>query len=378
MKDKICFIVPLPASAKWFFLDHMRALQADYEVHLCADFCTPKDYEPFDGIICHNCNLERRISPSRDIKSVIELVKLFKTEGFVSVHSMSAKIGLLAAVASKLAGVRHRIHIFTGQVWATQTGMKRRIFKMLDKLIVLLDTNLLTDGFSQRQFLIDEKVVTENNCTVLANGSITGVNVERFCPSADVKKRERDKFNLSDNKVVYLFLGRLKREKGIEELFAAFNRMVSECPDAVLLLYGADEEKYDGRIRNYPNMKRGDNYIYAGYTNKPEESVQVGDVFCLPTYREGFGSSVIEASSLGIPVITSDAYGVMDASIDGVTGKRCKVKDVDTLLENMKFYYNNPELRIHHGMNGRQMVMEKFNNKAVTKAWVEYYHKVIG
>lgn len=255
MKKKICFIVPLPASAKWFFLDHMRALQDDYEVHLCAKFTKPEDSEPFDGIICHNCSLERKIVPIKDVKSVFTLAKLYRQEGFVSLHSMSAKIGLLAALSAKLAGTKHRIHIFTGQVWATQSGLKRWVFKLMDKLIVALDTNLLTDGFSQRQYLIDEGVVTEKNCMVLANGSIAGVKVERFNPTQEIRNQERAKFGLRDNQIVYVFLGRLKREKGMGELFEAFNRLVPDCPNAVLLLYGADEEGYDQRISEYPNLR---------------------------------------------------------------------------------------------------------------------------
>ena len=128
-EEKICFIVPLPASAKWFFLDHMRALQDDYEVHLCAKFTKPEDSEPFDGIICHNCSLERKIVPIKDVKSVFTLAKLYRQEGFVSLHSMSAKIGLLAALSAKLAGTKHRIHIFTGSgmgnsVWSEKMGVQ--------------------------------------------------------------------------------------------------------------------------------------------------------------------------------------------------------------------------------------------------------------
>lgn len=378
MKKKICFIVPLPASAKWFFLDHMRALQDDYEVHLCAKFTKPEDYEPFDGIICHNCSLERKIVPIKDVKAVFTLAKLYRQEGFVSLHSMSAKIGLLAALSAKLAGIKHRIHIFTGQVWATQSGLKRWVFKLMDKLIVALDTNLLTDGFSQRQYLINEGVVTEKNCMVLAKGSIAGVKVERFNPTQEIRTQERVKFGLRDNQIVYVFLGRLKREKGMGELLEAFNRLVPDCPNAVLLLYGADEEGYDQRISEYPNLRRGVNYIYAGYTNKPEESLQVGDVFCLPTYREGFGSAVIEASCLGLPVITTDVYGVIDASIEGVTGLRCHVQDSDGLYRCMKKYYDNPELMQQHGLQGRARVIKDFNNNVVSTAWVEYYHNIVG
>lgn len=375
---KICFMVPLPASAKWFLLDHMHALSEDYEVHLCANFATEKDYEPFEGIICHNCLLERRISPVRDIMAVIALSRLFKREGFCSVHSMSAKIGLLAALSSKMAGVKHRIHIFTGQVWATQKGIKRLVFKLMDKIIVKLDTNLLADGFSQRRFLIDEGVVNENNSAVLAKGSIAGVNTSRFKPDSKIRERERAKFNLREDQIVFLFLGRLKREKGMDELFTAFDNMVPTCPNAVLLLYGADEENYDKRIEEYPNMKRGGNYIYAGYTSCPEESIQVGDVFCLPTYREGFGSAVIEASCLGLPVITSDVYGVVDASVENETGLRCHVQDAVGLEECMKKYYNNPSLIKEHGANGRARVLKDYDNAVVSKAWVEYYHQVVG
>lgn len=378
MKKKICFIVPLPASAKWFFLDHMHALSSDYEVHLCANFTSEEDYKPFEGIICHNCKLERRISLLADLRSIFALNSLFKKESFASVHSMSAKIGLLAALSSKMAGVEHRIHIFTGQVWATQKGIKRWVFKLMDKIIVSLDTNLLADGFSQRQFLIDEGVVNEANSSVLAKGSIAGVNTKRFNPLEDVRLRERKRFGLTDEKIVFIFLGRLKKEKGMDELFEAFNELAVECKNAVLLLYGADEENYDKRAGNYLNLERGRNYIYAGYTSCPEESLQVGDVFCLPTYREGFGSSVIEASCLGLPVITSDVYGVVDASVENVTGLRCRVADTDGLLQCMKYYYDHPKLIKEHGINGRERVLRDFDNAVVSKAWVDYYHKVVG
>ena len=118
-------------------------------------------------------------------------------------------------------------------------------------------------------------------------------------------------------------------------------------------------------------------FFYPGLTRTPFDALQAGDVFVLPTWREGFGSSVIEAQALAMPVITSDAYGVVDASVPGETGMRCKVNDPERLRQCMKYYYDNPEIRKQHGINGRKRVEEKFDNNVVTQAWVEFYRNMI-
>jgi glycosyltransferase involved in cell wall biosynthesis len=103
----------------------------------------------------------------------------------------------------------------------------------------------------------------------------------------------------------------------------------------------------------------------------------VADVFVIPTWREGFGMSIIEAQGLGLPVITSDAYGVVDASVVGKTGLRCKVGDVESLYQSMFLYHNNPKLRAEHGAAGRRRVEKLYDNKVVTQAWVEYYKTLL-
>jgi len=176
--------------------------------------------------------------------------------------------------------------------------------------------------------------------------------------------------------VVYVFLGRLNHDKGIGELYEAFNRLAPECPNAKLVFYGADEEGYEEKAMIYKNIKKGDNFHYVSWTSKPFDALQGCDVFVLPTWREGFGSSVIEAQALGLPVITSDAYGVVDASVPNETGLRCKVNDPDGLYQCMKTYYNNPEMRLLHGQAGRKRVETLFDSNIVTAAWIEYYRNL--
>lgn len=369
---KICFITAVHGSAYSFLRDHMAALRNEYEVYyVCNEPDVNKIMVPFDGYHC--VDIHREISLINDLKALWQLYRYFREEKFDAVHSVTPKAGLLTAIAGWLARVPRRIHIYTGQVWATKKGLMRVLLKFLDKVTAKLNTNLLVDGDGQMRFLIEQGVLKESNSCVLANGSITGVKLDEFTVSDEVRTRERGKFGFKESDVVYVFLGRLNHDKGIGELLSAFDRLVSEYDNAKLVLYGTDEEGYDQKADAFPNIRRGINYFFPGRTSQPFEALQVADVFVIPTWREGFGMSIIEAQALALPVITSDAYGVVDASVEGETGLRCKVGDVESLYQSMVLYHNDPKMRAEHGSAGRKRVEELYDNKIVTQAWVEYY-----
>lgn len=376
---KIGFVVAVPGTARSFLYNHFLQFTSEYDVHLMANFLDENTKRLFSeiGVKCHTFPIGRKINIMNDIKALYVLHKIFKQENFDCVHSVTPKAGLLTAIAGKLTKIPHRIHIYTGQVWATRMGGMRSILKFMDSIPAMLNTELLVDGHSQRRFLIDEGVLKEKNSMVLAQGSICGVKLENFKISAEVRNKERGKIGLKEDDVVFIFLGRLNHDKGIGELYEAFNRLVVECPKSKLVFYGTDEEGYEEKSLLYPNIKRNENFFYPGRTNKPYDALQSGDVFVLPTWREGFGSSVIEAQALALPVITSDAYGVVDASVEGVTGLRCKVGDAESLYVSMKQYYNDANLRKMHGENGRKRVELVFDNKFVTQAWSDFYREIL-
>lgn len=132
------------------------------------------------GVRCVDVPIERQISIRNDFEALLALWKIFKKESFDSVHSITPKAGLLTSIAAWLAGIKVRIHIYTGQVWATRKGMMRYLLKTMDKIIALFDNHILVDGESQRQFLIKEGVLKDSNSEVLAHGSICGVKLEKF------------------------------------------------------------------------------------------------------------------------------------------------------------------------------------------------------
>ena len=157
----------------------------------------------------------------------------------------------------------------------------------------------------------------------------------------------------------------------------AFNKLAGIHSDVFLLLIGNNENGYMESLPIFDKIKEGINYKYYGPTKEPERLLQAGDVFVLPTYREGFGSSVLEASCLGLPVITSDAYGVRDASIEGETGLRFKVGDVEGLYNRMEKLYNDRDLVHVLGNKGRSRVLASFSGSYLTNLWLDYYHSVL-
>lgn len=376
MAKKICFIVSSPSTAKAFLKDHIKKLAQSYEIYLVANLKEHPEFNIDDLKEIKHIEIVRSIKISKDLKAIYNLWRYFRNHKFDAVHSVTPKAGLITAVASKLASVKSRIHIFTGQVWASRKGFSRKLLKLIDKLIVLLNNQILVDGEAQRQFLIENNVLKESNSKVLGEGSICGVNTDRFIPSEHVREGQRQLLNVGKEKIVIAFMGRLNRDKGIFELLAAFNKLAGQYSNVQLTLFGADEEDCLKNIDCYNNISK-DNFNYVGPVSSPEKSLQVADIFVLPSYREGFGMSVIEASCLGLPVICSDAYGLKDTMVDNITGLRCHVGDVQSLYKVMEKLYLDENLRKQLGDAGRKRVLEKFSTNKVVDCWNAFYHEIL-
>ncbi len=374
---KICFITAIPGTADVFLKDHIKTLRQDYQVFfVSSERDRSKIPVPYDGY--HYADIQRSISIIDDLRGLWQLYRIFKKEKFDAVHSVTPKAGLLTAIAGAMARVPVRIHIFTGQVWATRRGPMRLLLKTFDKIIARLDTHILADGEGQMRFLIDNGVVKPSKSRVLGSGSISGVNLERFRPEGDIRTSAREQIHIPDNKTVFAFMGRLNRDKGLYELLSAFDCLAAGRSDVFLLLFGADEEHLASHFGEYEHLKEGENFLYYGETPEPERMLQAADVFVCPSYREGFGVSVIEASALGLPVICSDAYGLMDAMIDGATGLRCKVADAESLLKALAAMADDPLMRQSMGRQGRQRIIDEFSSERVTGLLWDYYRQVLG
>ncbi|MEN3324126.1 glycosyltransferase family 4 protein [Mariniflexile soesokkakense] len=376
MKKKICFVVSTTFTMQ-FLRKQLEEFSKDYIIHVVANIDDQNVYilNQFPINESKNIAIDRNINILNDFKAIYELYKYFKLNKFDSIHSITPKAGLISAIAGKLARVNNRIHIFTGQVWATKQGLFRSFLKFLDKIIVAFSTHILVDGNSQRNFLVSEKVLKKNQGLVLGTGSISGVDLNRFSANLDMRLKLRSELNFTDNIVVYLFLGRLNIDKGVIELAKAFNKLSKENKNVFLLLVGDDEAHMMDKLNTIIENKKS--FVFVGETDNPEYYYQASDVFCLPSYREGFGMSVIEASATKLPVICSDAYGLMDTILDNKTGLRHKVKDVEGLYNQMKKLSENKDLRDQLGANGLKYISDNFSSDIIVNEWVKFYKELL-
>lgn len=373
MKKKLCIIASVPGGIVGFHKTNIEELSKTFDIYVIANFTDKSEFSELNIVDAFPVNIERRPTIWSNLKALRCMYKIFRREKFDGFLSMTINASLLAAIAGKLAGISVRVRIFTGQLWAHMTGFKRMFFKTLDKITVALDTSLLVDGKPQREYLIQQGILKQEQAGVLANGSICGVDIERFKPNPEIRKEERCRLNIADTDIAFAFMGRVNRDKGIFELLAATNELAIKYNNLKLVLIGDMEGLTEDVIKQYSNLKVGDNVLLYGYTRKPNEALLVADVFCLPSYREGFGMSAIEAACVGLPVICSDAYGLGDSYVDGITGLKCKVKDVKSLAEAMENLYKNAEMRQSMASEGRKRVVNKFNKALVADAWHEYF-----
>lgn len=360
-------------TVKAFLKEQIIALSKRYDVTLVVNTALP-DFAGQNGLSIKVIPLaiERSIHPVSDLSALFRLLRIFRRHRFDLIHSVTPKAGLLAMLAGKMAGVRFRVHTFTGQVWATRHGLSRMILKSMDRLLAWSATHLLADSGSQRQFLIDQGITRAEKLSVLADGSISGVDTERFRPDSTVRSENRKQLQIADDAVLLLFLGRLNRDKGVLDLAAAFASVAATVSRLHLLLAGPDEGGLRERIKHI-DAAFSDRLHFIDYTDRPESCFAAADIFCLPSYREGFGSVIIEAAACGVPAIGSNIYGISDAICDGETGVLFKAGSVGELSRAIERIASDPEQRHAMGEAALKRARNDFPIKRLVQAWLDYY-----
>ncbi len=365
----IVIVVSDLMTIKAFMLPHIRTLAEHFRVHIIANSSESKlpDYE----CQIHHASIQRAIAPLSDIKAIFSLVRLLNKLDADMVLSITPKAGLLAMLAAFLNRTPNRIHYFTGQVWKNMTGAKRKLFRFLDRVLFNCTTYALVDSLSQRQFLLQEKVINVESSTVLGKGSVCGVNTMRFSKNDTARQQIRSNYSIADDDIVFLFIGRLKRDKGVLDLVNAFKMMLEEHTKIRLLLVGPDEEQLLPEIESILCNEMSV-FHYTGYTNVPEEYLSAADVFCLPSYREGFGSVIIEAAAAGLPAIGTKIYGIEDAIEDGKSGLMYTAGNINELVDCMTRLTTSDKLRADLGAYAQRRVVENFAEEKLTSALLDF------
>jgi glycosyltransferase involved in cell wall biosynthesis len=372
---RVCLVTASEMTLRAFLVEHVRALGQVYEVTLVSSFTDLTFWHGLGAPVTFvRIPVSRRIAPLADVLALLRLVRLFRRKRFDLVHSITPKAGFLSALAGVLTRVPIRAHTFTGQVWATRRGMARRLLKAADHAMAALLTDVLVDSRSQRTFLEEAGVLRRGRGVVLGDGSISGVDAGRFRPDPEARAAIRLRYGIPRSAVVYLYVGRVTVDKGVLTLAEAFARVRAACPDVRLLVVGPDEEGLWQAMRE----TLGDAVsasVFAGDTNKPEQFMAAADVLCLPSRREGFGTTVIEAAACGLPSIATKIYGLTDAVEDGRGGVLVAVDDAAALSDAMRQLADDSDRRLDMAASARERAIRDFSSDRLTAELLGYYRQ---
>ncbi|MEW6427160.1 MAG: glycosyltransferase family 4 protein [Thermodesulfobacteriota bacterium] len=326
--------------------------------------------------------IERSISFIDDLAALIRLVRLFRRHRFDIVHSTTPKAGLLTALAGFFCCVPIRLHTFTGQQWVTMKGPIRWLSKMADRLIGRLCTHCYADSESQRRFLVEQNILSDSSISVIGEGSLAGVDRNRFDPSRWNEAQGdalRGRLSIPGDAFVFCYIGRITRDKGISELLSSFAVLHSMGFNADLLLLGPLDSDCGGSrsSSNFSGLLKSPRVHCLGYVNDPEQFLAISDILCLPSYREGFGTVVIEAAAMGVPAVGTRITGLVDAIVDGETGILVVPRDEGSLLAAMQKCLESPGLVKKMGKAAQQRCARSFDSSIVNRKVAEEYERLL-
>ena len=379
-KKKIIRASTVPQSLDVFCKGMLKELSEKYEVVALSSPGEPLDrVREREGVRTIAVPMERHISLMKDLKALLAMIKTIRKERPYMIHSMTPKAGLLCMVAGKLTDVPVRIHTFTGLVWPTSTGLKRKILMLTDKLTCACATNIIPEGQGVKNDLIAGKI-TKKPLKVLGYGNVMGVDMEHFSRRPEVLKLSEDLKLRDSSKFTFLFVGRIVRDKGINELVSAFKKLYSEFPDIRLILVGPYEDNLDPISQESRDAISAYDDIVAVGKKMGEELLAyyaVADCFVMPSYREGFPNTVLEAGAMGLASIVTDINGSREIIVDGENGMIVPPQNEERLYQAMKVMLTSPADREKLAGHTRKMIADRFEQGFVRKCLYEYYDEVI-
>lgn len=342
-----------------------------------------------EGIRVVDAPLERPISLLKDIKGLWFLYRLFRKEKPWCVHANTPKGSLLAMIAARFAGVPHRVYTVTGLRYQGAHGVLRSILKGMEVVSCLFANKVIPEGNGVKQIL-QEDHITQKELNVILNGNINGVDVDYFSPShftaetrikgkpyTGSKQQIRKDLNLSDDDFVFIFIGRIVGDKGMNELTACMKKFKKEGKDIKLLLVGRFESELDPLdAGNEEFLRTNENVCFVGYQSDVRPFFVVADVLVFPSYREGFPNVVLQAGAMGIPSIVTDINGCNEIIKEDLNGKIFLPKDADALFREMEWCIDNKDRIKVMALQSREVIVDKFRQEEVWEATLNEYRKL--
>lgn len=328
-----------------------------------------EEYGRAEGIRTIAVPMQRHISLVSDLRSLWQMYRALRRERPDLVHSMTPKAGLITMAAAWLARVPRRVHTFTGLVWPTATGIKRRILMATDWITCACATHIIPEGEGVKHDLISHHI-TRKPIKVLGHGNVRGIDLEHY-DATTVNVPAHEGFT-------FVFVGRIVRDKGINELVAAFDRLHREHPETHLVLVGPREDNLDPvSLVTRNRIEKGDGIEAVGGQQDVRPFYVAADALVFPSYREGFPNVVIEAGAMGLPSIVTDINGSREIIIEGENGVIIPSKDEEALYQAMKRFVENPDEVAVMASKARPLIASRYEQGYVRQCLYDFYHEIL-
>ena len=369
-KKKIIRASTVPQSLSTFCKGVLADLSTEYEVvAVSSPGEALNEVAQREGVRTIAVPMQRHISLKNDLISLWRMWRVMRSERPDMVHSMTPKAGLMCMVAAWLARVPRRVHTFTGLVWPTSTGLKRRILMATDWLTCACATHVIPEGEGVKSDLLNHHI-TRKPIKVLGYGNIRGIDMKHYDPATCEVEPHKG--------FTFVFVGRIVRDKGINELVAAFDRLHRLHPDTRLVLVGEREDDLDPVLpETLDRILAGDGIEAVGRQNDVRPYYLGADALVFPSYREGFPNVVIEAGAMGLPGIVTDINGSREIIIDGENGVIVPPQDQEALYQAMLDYVENPQKVASMAVNSRPLIASRYEQGFVRQCLYDFYHEVL-
>lgn len=373
---KICYVATIPGTIESFFIPQLRYLcENGYSVTVVCAYSDSLQIQLGGKVIFHSIDIPRGISFAGSVKAIQELTAFFKLEQFDLIQYSTPNAAFYASIAAKAVGCKVRNYHLMGLRYLGASGMGRAILKTIEKIACANSTSIECVSKSNMELGIREGLFPREKVTVVWNGSTGGVDLAKFDRARRDQWRNeiRGELGYSDKDFVYGFVGRITRDKGINELLEAYFRLNS---DAKLLLVGGIEDEQTLNQELFEKAKKDSNVVIHNEVSDIERYYAAIDVLILPSYREGFGNVVIEAGAVGTPAIVSHIPGPIDTIDPGVTALTVPVKDAKALADAME------RMRqvdyVNMGNSAARFAKEKFDSRVLCEKILERKQLLLG
>lgn len=356
-----------------FLNDHYQVMAiSGQDVHL-------ENVKNREKVLTVDVPMYRTISPFKDFISLVRLYFLFKKEQPLIVHSITPKAGLLSMCAAYFARVPIRIHTFTGLLFPHKEGFLHHLLLFLDKVLCRFATHIFPEGEGVKKDLLAFKV-TRKPLQVIANGNVNGIDLDYFNPttvSVQDCEQLRTSLGIASTDFVFVFVGRLVTDKGINELVAAFTKLASQHSAVKLLLVGPFESELDPLLPETLDLiATHKSIISVGFQDDIRQYLAVSDVFVFPSYREGFPNVVLQAGAMELPCIVTDISGSNEIIIPNENGIILPIKNEIAIFEAMQLVCTNPIFLAEMKTKTRALIVSRFPQELVWNSVLLLYKKL--